>query len=254
MNSYDGVLRSMYVTDDGVLHADLAYYLNENTDPGLDPSSITHNYMMISVPDSLTEISGSAVQQTLYVSDAAEPGVQDPLNDEMYRVYDDGVYLQKLRYQDADYIFPEISFELYAPESMEPDTSCASMLGSFLNTTSNPWIPERLRSFATEIAEPNLTQLNENCLITFNDVQRGDRPYIAVFENEEEDAAPRRLVVPELKYKGTAESGMRMTILCTSALSADANADTDWNGPLREETPLQHTPAVSAIINHPEFE
>ena len=250
MDSYDEVLRSMYVTADGVLHADVAYYTNDNTDSGL-PDFLTHSYLLVSVPGSLTQISGSAVQRTLYVSDAASEDVQDPLRDERNKYFDDGVYLQHLDYLDADYIFPETSFELYTSETFDADT--ISFLGNQLDTKT--FLPDRLHSFATEIAEPNLTQLNENCIIVLNDVQHFREPYIAVFENPEQDQAPRRLVFPNLKYQGTVQSGTRMTILCSSALSANAtNTKIDWNGPLREETALPHNMYSSAwaIVNNPD--
>ena len=219
LDSYDEVLRSMYVTADGVLHADVAYYMNDNTNPGL-PGFLTHSYLMLSVPGSLTQISGSAVQRTLYVSDAASEGEQDPLRDEMIKYFEDGVYLQRLEYADADYIFPETSFELYAPETIEKDS--IGLQGSELNLETGVSIPEKLRSYAVEIAEPNLTQLNEDCIIILNDVHHVWETSAAVINNAEQTGAPT-LVLPNLKYNGTAQSGTRMTILCSSAMSANAD-------------------------------
>ena len=251
VDSYDNMLRSLYVTADGYLHADVASYINDNRDPGLPSDLISHCYLLVAVPDSLSEISGASVQQTLYMSDHANGEWDDPFRDEMTAYFDDGVYLKQLLHNDADYIFPEFVFEMYAPEEdMEDDSSW--MLGSMLVNMDGAGLPEQIASGALEIIEPNMTQLQENTLVGINNVNGGAAPFILVYDTV--DGTARRLVYPDQKYAGRLSTGMRVTLLSSSALADTAEMHAPIEEPSEIDSALPHTDGHASfltIVNHP---
>ena len=171
LDSYDSMIRSLYLTADNYLHADIASCRSDVFDPGLDPNRVTHFYMVLSVPGSLQSISGATVQQSLFELGQTDTSGCNEFKDEMLAYFEEGVYLKHLSKNDADYIFPELTFEMYTPEKM--DDSSAWMLGSMMVNMEDSVLPENIMSDIMEIVDPNLTQLNENTLIGINNVESG---------------------------------------------------------------------------------
>ncbi len=240
LDSYDHMIRSLAISADNHIFADIACYLNQNTEPGLDANAIKYCYMFVSVPGSVQEISGSSLQQTMYYSNH-EGGVEnDPLREEMNHYFDDGVYLKHLEYNSTDYIFPDMAMELYAPEAMDGEKS-AWMLGSYLVNMNGDGLPASVKDYAMDMIDINLNQLDKNCLVGMNSVQGGALPYISVYNSMEQSVYPRRLIFPELKYEGIADDGMRMTILYAPELTATAEIIAPPETPLREEPALPHS-------------
>ena len=250
VDSFDSMLRSLYVTADGYLHADVLSYINENRDPGLPPSIISKNYLLVAVPDSLSEISGSAVQQTLFVSDNPTGEGDDPFRNEMIAYYG-SVSLKRLAHNEADYIFPEFTYEMYAEdEQMDDDSSW--MLGSMLVNMNGAGLPQQIADHAIEIIEPNMTQLHENTLVGINNVSGGAAPYISVYDTA--GGTARRLVYPEQRYENTLHGGMRVTLLSSSALADTAEMQEPTENPSDSDSALPHTDGHASylsIVNNP---
>ena len=250
LDSYDSMVRALYVTADNYLHADIASCRSDNFDPGLDPASVTHSYIMLSVPGSLQNLGGSNVQQSLFLFEDDS----DSFRDEMVAYMDDGVYLEHLANNDADYIFPELTFEMFTPETIEG--SNAWMLGSMMvkmEDMENFALPANIKSDITEIVEPNLTQLNENTLIGINNVESGASPYISVYEDL---SAPERILVyPEQKYNQVFTSGTRVTLLSSSALLGSAEMQAPLEDSFDADLLTMHTEEHASrllIVNKPE--
>ena len=102
-------------------------------------------------------------------------------------------------------------------------------------------MPESVKDNAMEIIELNLTNLSENCLVAMNNVQSGALPYISVYTNAGQPDSVRRLVFPELKYAGTADAGIRVTLLYAPELTDSAEMHAPFEEPENEEPALPHT-------------
>lgn len=248
---FDSTVRSIYLTADGYLHADVASYVNDNENTAQDYSAVTHCYLLAAVPESLNEISGASVRQTLYCSDCADSETDDPFKAELIAYNSDTMYVKQLAHNEADYIFPEFTFEMYAPDE-DMDDDSAWMLGDVLVNMRGAGLPEPIAADALEIIEPNLTQLHENALVGMNNVQSGAAPYISVYDTA--DGTARRLVYPEQKYHGCLNGGMRVTILSSSALSDTAQMQAPFEEPSEIESALPHTDGHASfltIVNNP---
>lgn len=247
--SYDHMLRSMYLTADGGLHANVAAYLNPSFDPGA-PESLTHYYLILGLPVSANEISGVSVQQTLFISDGTSE--EDALENEFRNSYDYAYRLKRLANNDADYIFPEMTYEFYSAEALDGDSAwnIGSMWAKMPDAGSG--LPQFLAEQANTVVQEQLSE--GNVIIGMNNVQNGSAPYISVYNSLADSSNPRRLVFPEQHYAEVMESGTRLTILCTSALTQNAEMVQPFEEPDNNDGNLPHSEGHGsqlAIVNNP---
>lgn len=247
-NSIDHGLRSMYLTADGYLHADIAAYLDLNYDAGM-PESITNYYILLGLPASVQQISGVSVQETLYVSDGSSEA--DPIENEFRQGYDYAYSLKRLTNNDADYIFPEKSYEFYSAENLDGDS--AWNIGSMwaMMPDAGSGLPQFLAGQTDSIVQEQLSA-GGNAVIGTNSVQNGAAPFIAVYDSMADSSNPRRLVYPEQHYAEVMSTGLRMTILCTSELSKNAQMIAPPEEVINPDSNLPHTSGHGsqlAIVN-----
>ena len=247
---YDHMLRSMYMTADHYLHANVAAYLDPRFDP-CAPESLTHYYLLLGLPVSANEISGVTVQQTLFVSDGTS--AEDQLESEFRDGYDYAYQLKHLANNDADYIFPETVYEYYTTEALDNSSSwnIGSMWAKMPDAGSG--LPQFLADQANTVVQEQLAK-GGNVVIGTNSVQNGAAPYISVYNSLADSSNPRRLVYPEQHYAEVMESGTRMTILCSSALTQNAEMVKPLEEPVNNDGNLPYLEghgSLLAIVNNP---
>ena len=246
--SIDHELRSMYLTADGYLHADVAAYLNLNYDAGM-PDHLTNYYILLGVPASVGQISDVSVQETLFVSEGTAEA--DPIEAEFRQGYDYAYSMKRLANNDADYIFPETTYEFYSAEDL--DSNSAWNIGSMwvMMPDAGSGLPQFLSDQTDSIVQEQLAA-GGNAVIGTNSVQNGTAPFIAVYNSMTDSSEPRRLVYPEQHYAEVMTSGTRLTILCSSELSKDAQMIAPPEDIINPDSNLPHTEghgSMLAIVN-----
>ena len=246
--SIDHGLRSMYLTADGYLHADIAAYLDLNYDAGA-PDHLTNYYILLGVPASVGQISGVSVQETLFVSEGTAEA--DPIEAEFRQGFDYAYSLKRLANNDADYIFPETTYEFYSAEDL--DSSSAWNIGSMwaMMPDAGSGLPQFLSDQTDSIVQEQLAA-GGNAVIGTNSVQNGTAPFIAVYNSMADSSYPRRLVYPEQHYAEVMSAGTRLTILFSSELSKDAQMTAPPEEIINPDSNLPHTEghgSMLAIVN-----
>lgn len=246
--SIDHGLRSMYLTADGYLHADVAAYLDLNYDAGM-PESITNYYILLGLPASVQQVSGVSVQETLFVSEGTAEA--NPIEAEFRQGFDYAYSLKRLANNDADYIFPETTYEFYSAEDL--DSSSAWNIGSMwaMMPDAGSGLPQFLSDQTDSIVQEQLAA-GGNAVIGTNSVQNGAAPFIAVYDSMTDSSSPRRLVYPEQHYAEVMSAGTRLTILCSSELSKDAQMTAPPEEIINPDSNLPYTEghgSMLAIVN-----
>ena len=226
MHSPNPHLRGLYLTADHVLHADVETYQNLY-DLSRCPDEYTHYYMLISVPATLNEIRDFSLTVSTYYSEYEEEtrGYNwDPLLDDYGNEEITGMRLQHLEKNDADYVFPEMIYELYTEDALGADR--VKTLGTTLEHSD---IPEDMLNLMQRAA--GILQNKTGSYVELHQVPYDDSDASPVIIRNAADDEGRELIMPQKGYTEAylssiydpqLKKGTRITIIISDEIRTNA--------------------------------